>query len=48
MAQQLPVIYTPEFAGSPIQGDPAVVSDKLGGYVTNAYQGITPELWYLK
>ncbi|MDA8291170.1 MAG: ABC transporter substrate-binding protein [Actinomycetota bacterium] len=48
MAQQLPVIYTPEFAGSPMQGFPAVVADNLGGYATNAYQGILPEDWYVK
>jgi peptide/nickel transport system substrate-binding protein len=48
IAQQLPVIFTPEFGGVPIQGFPAVVSDKLGGYVVNVYQGMTPEYWYLK
>lgn len=48
MQVQLPVIYTPELAGSPMQGFPAVVSKKLGGYVSNAYQGITPEDWYIK
>lgn len=48
MAKQLPVIYTPEFAGSPMQGFPAAVSTKLGGYQSNAFQGITPEDWYLK
>ena len=48
MAQQLPVIYTPEFAGSPMQGFPAVVANNLGGYATNAYQGIVPEDWYIK
>jgi peptide/nickel transport system substrate-binding protein len=47
LAQQVPVIYTPELAGNPIQGYPAVVSTKVGGYDTNVYQSITPEDWYL-
>ncbi len=48
LSEMLPVIYTPEFAGSPMQGFPAVVADNLGGYATNAYQGILPEDWYIK
>ncbi len=47
IAEQVPVIYTPEFAGNPIQGYPAAVSTRLGGYDTNVYQTITPEDWYL-
>jgi peptide/nickel transport system substrate-binding protein len=47
IAQQVPVIYTPELAGNPIQGYPAVVSTHLGGYDPNVYQTITPEDWYL-
>jgi peptide/nickel transport system substrate-binding protein len=47
IAEQVPVIYTPELAGNPIQGYPAVVSTHLGGYDTNVYQTITPEDWYL-
>ena len=42
------MIFTPEFGGVPIQGFPAVVSNKLGGYLVNVYQGMTPEYWYLK
>jgi len=48
IAKQLPVIFTPEFGGNPVQGFPAVVSDKLGGYQVNVYQGVTPEDWYIK
>jgi peptide/nickel transport system substrate-binding protein len=47
IAEQVPVIFTPQLAGNPIQGYPAVVSSHLGGYDSNVYQGITPEDWYL-
>ena len=47
IARQVPVIFTPELAGNPIQGYPAMVSTHLGGYDPNVYQTITPEDWYL-
>jgi peptide/nickel transport system substrate-binding protein len=46
IAEQVPVIFTPQLAGNPIQGYPGVVSTHLGGYDPNVYQTITPEDWY--
>jgi len=46
MAQQLPVVFTPNAAGNPIPGGPSLVDNKLGGFSINAFSYITPETFY--
>lgn len=47
LAQQLPVIWEPTSTGNPIPGGLTLVSSHLGGYTTNAFGAINPEVWYL-
>ncbi len=46
IAKQLPVIFTPSPAGTPVAGGPVVTASNLRGFTPNPYTFINPEEWY--